>query len=140
MATYDRAGRLLEIANTETSGTLSRFTYGCDAAGNRIELTSSLGTTYYAYDPLNRLTSACTGGSCVPPGGAALACLACVSGTITRPAATVSPNPSDTQTTYAYDPVGNRSAMTSYQGTTTYSYDPADRLTASSGPGATAYT
>ena len=30
--------------------------------------------------------------------------------------------------------------MTSYQGTTTYSYDSADRLTASSGPGATAYT
>lgn len=139
-STYDRAGRLLEIANTEASGTLSRFTYAYDGAGNRTELTTSVATTYYSYDTLNRLTSACTGGSCVPPGGQPLACLACVSGTIARPAASVSPNPSDTQTTYAYDPVGNRSSMTTYLGTTTYSYDAADRLTASTGPGATSYT
>lgn len=38
VATYDRTGRLLEIANTETGGTLSRFTYGYDPAGNRTEL------------------------------------------------------------------------------------------------------
>jgi RHS repeat-associated protein len=140
VATYDRAARLLEIANTETGGTLSRFTYAYDAAGNRIELTTSLGTTYYGYDLVNRLLSACTGGSCVPPGGQPLACLACVTGTIARPAASISPNPSDTLTTYAYDPVGNRASLTTYLGTTTYSYDVADRLTATTGPGATAYT
>jgi RHS repeat-associated protein len=42
--------------------------------------------------------------------------------------------------TAAYDPVGNRSSMTTYAGTTTSTYDAADRLTASSGPGATSYT
>lgn len=31
--TYDRAGRLLEVAHVTSSATLSRFTYGLDAAG-----------------------------------------------------------------------------------------------------------
>lgn len=138
-ATYDRAGRLLEIANTESGGTLSRFTYALDAAGNRIEQTTGVGTTYDTYDALNRLTGACTAGACVPTGAAPLPCLACIAGTITRPAATISPDPSDTQTTYVYDPVGNRTSMTSYLGTTSSSYDAADRLTSSTGLGATTY-
>lgn len=139
-SSYDRAGRLLEVANTEASGTLSRFTSAYDPAGNRTEQTTVVGTTWYAYDSLDRLTSACTGGTCVPTGANPLACLACTSGSIGRPAASISPNPSDTLTTYAYDPVGNRTALTTYLGTTTYAYDAADRLTSSSGPGATTYT
>jgi YD repeat-containing protein len=122
-------------ANTETGGTLSRFTYGLDAAGNRIEQTTSVGTTYYGYDPLDRLTGACTGGSCVPAGAAPLPCLACVAGTISRPAASVTPNPSDLTTTYTYDPVGNRLTAVNYGGTTTYVYDVADRLTSLTPPG-----
>ena len=136
-ARYDQAGRLLEIANTETGGTLSRFTYGLDAAGNRIEQTTGVGTTYYGYDPLDRLTGACTGGTCVPGGAAPLPCLACVSGALSRPAASVIPNPSDLNTTYTYDPVGNRLTSVNYQGTTTSAYDTADRLTSAAGPGGT---
>ena len=137
-ATYDRAGRLLEIANTETGGTLSRFTYGLDAVGNRLEQTTNIGTTYYGYDALDRLTGACTGGTCVPGGAAPLPCLACVTGTIGRSAASVTPNPADLNTTYAYDPVGNRLTSVNYQGTTTSAYDTADRLTSMTPPGGSA--
>lgn len=42
--TYDRAGRLLEVAHVTASATLSRFTYGLAAAGRRTSLTTRRGT------------------------------------------------------------------------------------------------
>ena len=76
--TYDRAGRLLEIANTEISGTLSRFTYAYDAAGNRIELSTSTATTYYAYDALKGQDSRDAGDGGFPLAGTRREDLECV--------------------------------------------------------------
>ncbi len=140
---YDRAGRLVEVANTTATGTLSRFTYVLDAAGNRTGLSTTLGNAAFGYDPANRLTGVCYAASC--PNGlhaTTIACLACIGNPLSRPAATVVPNPSDTFATFAYDPVGNRRSMATYLGSTAYAYNAADELTSVTPPGsgATTYT
>ena len=141
---YDRAGRLLEVAHRTDTALLSRFTYELDPAGNRIALTSRLGTVSYRYDDLNRLTGACWVTTCPWGAGATpAACLDCGSATgVSRPADPNPPDPADTFVTYTYDPVGNRLTEATYLGTTSYAYDAADRLTSRTPPGqsAVAYT
>jgi RHS repeat-associated protein len=126
--TYDEAGRLLEVANVTNTATLSRTTYQLDAVGNRVVATTTRGSQYYTYDQLNRLTGECYDVSCageLDP----VSCIACVGSPMSTPTATITPNSSDIETTYTYDPVGNRLTEVTYLGTTTYSYDAADRLT-----------
>jgi RHS repeat-associated protein len=107
---YDPAGRLLEVAHTSTSATLSRFTYALDPVGNRTAMTTREGTVTYRYDPLDRLTEACWSQTSCPAGPPAspLPCLECIGGNLSRPAATVTPPAGETYRTYTYDPVGNR--------------------------------
>lgn len=146
-SSFDRAGRLLEVAHVGAAGVLSRFTYTLDPAGNRIQMTTTRGTMLYTYDALDRLTRVCYG-ACPSGGGgggstssataptAAAACLDCGGGsTINRPPEDNPPAPSDTFTSWNYDPVGNRLSETDYLGTKAYIYDAADRLLSVTGPG-----
>ncbi|HYN50738.1 MAG TPA: DUF6531 domain-containing protein [Thermoleophilaceae bacterium] len=134
---WDRAGRLLEVAHTRSTGTLSRFTYALDAVGNRTAMTTRQVTVTYRYDELDRLTEACWSPSSCPggPPAAPLACLNCIGGLLTRPAATTNPPPGETFRQYTYDPVGNRLTEVANAGTTTYANDIADRLTSVTVPG-----
>jgi RHS repeat-associated protein len=142
--TYDRAGRLIETANTRSNGTLSRFTYALDAAGNRTAMTTRQNTVTYRYDELGRVTEACWSSTSCPGGAPAspLACIACVGALLTRPAATVNPPAGETYRTYTYDPVGNRLTEGANAGITTYAYNAADQLTTVTAPGSivTTYT
>ena len=140
---YDRAGRLTEVANTTSVGTLSRFTYAVDPVGNRTAVTSREGTVTHRYDELDRLTESCWSATTCPggPPAAPLPCQACIGGLLSRPAATVVPPGGETHRAYTYDPVGNRITEGSEAGTTTYTYDAADQLTGLTGgtfPGAIA--
>jgi len=131
---YDEAGRLLEVAHVSATETLSRFTYGLDAAGRRTNVTTTLGATGFAYDDRGQLIEACfaecPGETPVPE----LACRACVGDPLERPSPQIAPDAADTFVTYAYDSVGNRLSHEDHLGTTTYSYDAADRLTTLDGP------
>jgi RHS repeat-associated protein len=98
--TYDKAGRLTDLSNANSSATLSAFAYSLDPVGKPTEVdqtgaTSS--TTTYGYDTLNRLTSATVGGA---------------------------------TTSWTYDGVGNRLTQTTPSGTTNYTYNTDDELTA----------
>lgn len=134
---WDRAGRLLEVAHTAASSTLSRFTYGLDAVGNRVAMTTREGTVTYRYDELDRLAEACWSSTSCPGGAPAtpLPCLECIGGLASRPSASTSPPAGETYRTYTYDPVGNRLSEASDAGTTSYAYDAADRLTSVTPPG-----
>lgn len=128
---YDRAGRVAEVANTTAAGTLSRFSYGLDAVGNRTSMTSREGTVTHRYDELDRLVESCWSSTTCPSGppAAPLACQACVGGLLSRPASTVTPPVGEMYRTIGYDGVGNRTTETTAAGTTTYTYDAADQLT-----------
>ena len=100
-------------------------------------MTTRQGTVTYRYDELDRLIETCWSATTCPSGppAAALACIACIGGLLTRPAATTNPPAGETFRTYTYDAVGNRSAEVANAGTTTYAYDAADRLTSTTAPG-----
>jgi RHS repeat-associated protein len=102
---YDRAGRLTEVRNAKSGVTLSFASYAYDGAGNPTQMTTTEGTTGYAYDALDRLTEACFGSGCAD---------------FVR---------------YTYDSVGNRLSEAKPAGSTTYSYNVGDQLTSRSGPG-----
>ena len=138
-SSYDRAGRLLEVANVTASGTLSRFSYAMDPAGNRLITTTTRGSQYDTYDVLNRLSGVCYASICAGT-ATPVPCLGCVGSPVSTPAATTVPAPADTSTTWAYDPVGNRLTQATYQGTTSYAYDAADRLTSVTAPGSVVTT
>jgi RHS repeat-associated protein len=107
-AGYDRAGRLVSIADKKAAATLSSFAYTYDAAGNPTGVTTASGPIAYGYDEDGRLTSACYGTSCA-----------------------------EANLTYAYDADGERTKLTDPSGTTHYSYDEADELKRTEGPGGT---
>lgn len=137
---YDQAGRLLEVAHVTATATLSRFTYGLDAAGRRTNLTTALGATGFAYDDRGQLIEACFGACPAQTPVPELPCLACVGSPLPRPAPQASPDPADTFVRYTYDPVGNRLTEQDYLGTTAHVYDAADRLTSVDGPNTPAET
>jgi RHS repeat-associated protein len=131
---YDPAGRLREIAHVSATETLARATYTLDDVGNRIVASTVQGTQYYTYDDLNRLTGVCYDASCAGSLTPA-SCLECVGSPMSLPAPDLTPNGSDVETIWTYDPVGNRLTEETYQGTTAYDYDDADRLTSVDPPG-----
>lgn len=147
LATYDRAARLLEIANVSSAGVLSRSTYALDPVGNRLSMTTTRDVQLYTYDALDRLTRVCynlcsTGGGGGPAAaptqnGAGTACQACGPGGIIPETSPTDGGPAanDVFTSWTYDQVGNRLTETNYLGTTTSTYDAADRLTGTSAPG-----
>lgn len=109
--TYDRAGRLTSLQNTNGASTLSSFDYAYDPVGNPTQVTTVDGVVTYGYDARDRLTDVCFQSSC--------------------------PGSSDPFIRYAYDAVGNRTSEDRPAGTTSYSYNGADELTQTSGPGGT---
>jgi RHS repeat-associated protein len=135
--TYDRVGRLLEVAHTSATATLSRFSYALDNAGNRTAMTTRQGTVTYRVDELNRLTEACWSQTTCPGGAPAapVTCISCIGGLLTRPTASTNPPPGETYRDYTYDAVGNRLSEVSDLGSTTYAYDASDRLTTVTAPG-----
>jgi RHS repeat-associated protein len=139
---YDHAGRLLEVAHTSASATLSRFSYALDAVGNRLAMTTREGTVSYRYDEVDRLTEACWSPTTCPSGPPSppVPCLECVGGLLTRPVATINPPPGETYRAYTYDPVGNRLTESSEAGSSVHLYDNADRLTSVTPPGQGAIT
>ena len=101
--TPDRLGR--QIAMADAVGNTS--SYGYDVTGNRVVMTDAKGlVTRYEYDTLDRLSAVIenyTGGA--------------------------QTSDRDVRTTYAYDPMGNRTVMTNARGyTTTYTYDALNRM------------
>lgn len=119
---YDRAGRLTEVANTRGTATMSRFAQTLDPVGNPMTVATTRGTTTtyeaYAYDAADRLTQDCLNTS------------TCAGATRTN--------------TYTYDPVGNRTSLAKVGGanpdTFTYTYNAADQLTQTvNGAGPTTY-
>ncbi|WP_406169924.1 DUF6531 domain-containing protein [Streptomyces sp. NBC_00996] len=119
---YDRAGRMTDVASTKGTDTLSAWHAELDATGQpwRVDKThgGSTKSTYYSYDKTGRLLTECT--------------------SATKAAACPAGEPSDT---YTYDKVGNRKTRTAVSGAVTnYSYDDADRLSqVTTGTTATGY-
>lgn len=101
---YDAAGQLTQIVAQRSSdhSAVAFESYAYDANGNRVSATDLTGTHTYAYDKLNRLTSA------------------------GHPAASGLPILNET---FSYDAVGNRLADAAITG---YQYDAANRLTQNS--------
>jgi RHS repeat-associated protein len=100
--TFDTLDRLTDITQRTTSSLLASYGYTLDAAGNRLGVTEADGSSIaWAYDNAYRLT----GESRFDPGG--------------------SPT---TETTFSYDPVGNRLRMTVDGVTTNYTYNELDQL------------
>lgn len=107
---YDRAGRLSEVAHARAGVPLAFFQYAYDPVGNPTSVTAAGSVTTYAYDLRDRLTSAaCVGTGCL----------------------------GEPLLQYGYDAVGNRLTESRAAGTTAYSYDAADQLSSSAGPGGT---
>ncbi len=110
--TYDPAGRITAIRDSNGKGALSSFAYTYDADGNPTNVVTNSTTITYGYDKDGRLTSACYGASCAE-------------GSIT----------------YAYDADGERTTLVDSAGTMEYSYNEGDELTTTEGPsGKTSYT
>ncbi|MFB9962201.1 RHS repeat-associated core domain-containing protein [Sinosporangium siamense] len=112
---YDKAGRLTSIKTAAgTAAPVSAFDLTLDQVGNPTKSITTRGslteTVSYAYDDIDRVTSACYSAT------------TCAAGTTTAG-----------RIDYAYDLVGNRTSQTRTGSvgadTTTYTYDDADQLT-----------
>jgi YD repeat-containing protein len=85
--TYDTRNRLTNLGVSATAGTLASYAYTLDASGHRTSVTELSGRTVnYGYDNLYRLTSEMIASD---------------------------PNAINGTVSYNYDPVGNRTQMTS---------------------------
>jgi len=110
---YDAAGRISALRNLKSDrSAISVFTYSYDAIGNRTGVQEASGDLVtWSYDETYQLTREQRSGG----------------------------NAYDT--TYTYDPVGNRLTQVSSGATTTYSYDAANELlTSEDASGVTTYT
>jgi YD repeat-containing protein len=105
--TYDTRNRLTNLGVSATAGTLASYAYTLDASGHRTSVTELSGRTVnYGYDNLYRLTSEMIASD---------------------------PNAINGTVSYNYDPVGNRTQMTSTLAPVPaglFHYDANDRFTA----------
>lgn len=110
---YDNADRLTNIQDANGQAALTRAGYTYDSVGNPLAVVDANGTSNtYAYDALDRLTSACQ---------------------------TVSPCTASTAATnWSYDGSGNRLTEAGTTGTTNYTYNTSGQLAQTSGPGGVA--
>lgn len=104
---YDRAGRLTEVKNSNALITLSQASYVLDEVGKPTSMTTLEGTTTYGYDALDRITEVC-----FPLGGC--------NGTV-----------ADSWIRYTYDAVGNRLSELRPGQTPVYEYNASDQLVSS---------
>ncbi len=111
--TWDRAGRLTQVANSTLGGGTRTYSYTLDPLGRPSTSSEPTGPVAYLYDNRDRLTKACYAASCAGAGDFIA---------------------------YGYDNVANRTSQTRPTGTTTYSYDNDDRLLSSTGAGASTYS
>ena len=156
---YDAANRLFQLTNTKPSGTISCFSYTLDKVGNRTQVVEADGDVItYTYDVLYRLTGVSEqirvdfDNDCdvdvvdiqqvasrwrmksTDPGWDAFYDLdgdgdidiVDIMKTVVRW------GESCESASYTYDAMGNRTSMTTPEGTITYSYDAADRLLSTS--------
>lgn len=109
--TYDRSGRLTEVAHTKGTATLARFVYTLDAEGNPTRTATTRGTTTTTstatFDDMNRLTRSCPLTTCTSTSASYIA--------------------------YTYDKVGNRTqenrvGQVPTPGLRTYTYNTNDEL------------
>jgi len=110
---YNSLNRLTDVAAAKGGGALASYSYTLGPSGNRTGVTELNGRTVtYTYDDLYRLTSE----TIAAGSGATFACGTAQCGTVG----------------YVYDPVGNRTSMTSTLGAVPaglWNYDANDRLT-----------
>lgn len=109
--TYDRAGRVTQVKDANSTATLSQFDYVYDGDGDPTKITTLSGEQNYTYDDLGRVTEVCY--------------------------QTTSCASTDPHISYTYDSVGNRLTESSDASDTTYAYNADDELTSSTTAGAT---
>ena len=144
---YDARGRLTRADTAATAAqAASSLSYGYDLNGNRLQLNGTIGNSgvsqIYTYDALNRLTRLTGLGGNVNftydalsrrtgmtrPNGVATSYTYDAASQLLSLSHSASGAPI-ASFGYAYDPVGNRTAMTEGAGTNSYTYDPLNRLT-----------
>ena len=119
---YDDANQLTGI--TYSDGTTPNVAYRYDADGQRTAMTDGTGTTSYAYDTLNRLTSSTNGADATISYGYDLA------GRLTSLT-----YPNGKTVTRTYDAAGRLGAVADWLGNTTnFDHDPDANLTAEAYP------
>jgi RHS repeat-associated protein len=146
--TYDAAGRVESIANTLGAATISRYDYGYDANGNRVEQIEENGgapeTTTYAYDDADRLTEVAypdrtatyaydnvgnrIGEQAVDPGGALLVDRTLANNERNQLTTITDHLDPQASVTYTWDANGNQTAKTVDTTTTAFTFDLRDRL------------
>ncbi len=135
--TYDAAGQISSIDHHDVNGTLQRFSYAYDDAGNRISVLTAAGTERYTFDLLNRLTEVdYANGDVVTysydANGNRLT--QTVNGVATNYTYDHADQLTDVNgTSYSYDANGNRTAA----GSDTFSWDAHNQLTSATVNGST---
>ena len=112
-STYDKADRLLLLANLTSAGTtLSSFNYTYNPVGNRVQVVEANGDVVtWSYDPTYQLTNERRSGA------------------------------NSYNISYTYDAAGNRTLMLNSGAPTTYTYNAANELaTSQTSVGVTTYT
>lgn len=144
---YDDLGRLTEIKGMHGPTVISDYDYTYDAAGNRLTMMDSAGTTSYEYDNDYRLTKVTRPDTsyteyqydeagnrtqmAVTSGGATDTTTYAYDpdDRLTQVTLTRATHPESTETTYEYDANGNQLRIVEPSGTTVFTYDEENRLT-----------
>lgn len=139
--TYDDANHLVTLLNQSAAGNLT-LSYAYDRAGNRLNMTDSVGAHAYSYDSLYRLTGATHSGGGNPAETYAYDSLG--NRTSSHLSATYAHNAAnrltaDAQFDYQYDANGNLTSRKERASgkTTTYAYDSENQLVRIDFPDAT---
>ncbi len=141
--TYDNADRIVGLTSVSTTlSAITSFTYRYDNAANRLGVTEVDGTlTTWSYDATYQLTAEQRSGA-TSPDWTTFTLSQWESFTLAQwQALTLASGGSGYNTTYTYDPVGNRLVKNDSGQLTTSTFDAANQLVTSTGPsGVTTYT